>query len=226
MNDTPRDLLALLHNPQALDAEMRQRLVNALLFPDSPHKVTYQEFLDWVGEDSMAEWVDGEISVSTPASKQHQMICGFLNALIQPFLQVHNLGELILPPFQMKLQTSGREPDLLFVARQNLSRLKDNYLDGPADLVVEITSPESLGRDRGEKFSEYEQAGIPEYWLIDPLRHRAEFYQLDEQGLYRLVPPDESVIYHSQVLSGFWLPVTWLWQPPPILEALKQLGLI
>lgn len=46
--------------------------------------------------------------------------------------------------------------------------MKETYLDGPADLVVGIVSPDSVGRDRGEKFYEYAQGGVPEYWLIDP----------------------------------------------------------
>jgi Uma2 family endonuclease len=80
----------------------------------------------------------------------------------------------------MKLAQSGREPDLLFVAQTNLERLKETYLDGPADLVVEIVSPEGVGRDRGVKFYEYAQGGVPEYWLIDPQTEWAEFYRLEE----------------------------------------------
>ena len=52
------------------------------------------------------------------------------------------------------------------MASERLDRVHRTYLDGPADLVVEIVSPESAGRDRGEKYYEYEAAGIPEYWLL------------------------------------------------------------
>jgi len=92
--------------------------------------------------------------------------------------------------------------------------------------VVEIVSPESAGRDRGEKFYEYEQAGIPEYWLVDPSREEAEFYQLDAQGHYHLILPDAEGIYRSRVLRDFWLRVTWLWQPPRVLDVLRELSLI
>ncbi len=53
----------------------------------------------------------------------------------------------------------SRLPDIIFVAKENLSRVKENHLDGPADLVVEIISTESRSHDRGEKFYEYEQGG-------------------------------------------------------------------
>ena len=72
----------------------------------------------------------------------------------------------------------GREPDILFIAREHLDRFRDTYLDGPADLVVEIISRDSRARDRGDKFYEYEQGGVREYWLLDYLRRQAEFYQL------------------------------------------------
>lgn len=126
----------------------------------------------------------------------------------------------------MKLARSRREPDLLFVSSAHLERLKETYLDGPADLVVEVASPESAGRDRGDKFYEYEQAGIPEYWLIDPVRERAEFYQLDDQGHYHLVLPDAEEVYRSRILSGSWLHMSWLWQRPPVLDVLHELRVL
>ena len=54
--------------------------------------------------------------------------------------------------------------------------MQATYLDGPADVVVEIISPESRLRDRGEKFAEYEMGGVREYWLIDSERHEADWY--------------------------------------------------
>ncbi len=83
-----------------------------------------------------------------------------------------------------------------------------------------------MGRDRGEKFYEYEQAGIREYWLIDPQREQAEFYPLTPEGRYRLTLPDAEGVYRSAVLPGFWLRVAWLWQPSRVLEALRELALI
>lgn len=126
-----------------------------------------------------------------------------------------------------EVHPSGREPDLMFVTRERMQLVQPTFLDGPADLVVELVSPESIGRDRGEKFVEYEAAGVREYWLIDPIRQQAEFYLLGADGRYRLGPLDEG-IYRSQVLAGFWLRVAWLWQKPlpPVLSVLKELAII
>jgi Uma2 family endonuclease len=215
-----------LQEPVVLDADLRRQLLEALLTPARPRKMTYDEFLVRADEDTLAEWVNGEVVMYSPASGQHQDISFFLAQIIDFHVKSKQLGKVRLPPFQMKLAQSGREPDLIFVATGHLDRLKPTYLDGPADLVVEITSTESLARDRGEKFYEYEQARIPEYWLIDPTRERAEFYRLDAQGRYDLIPPDADGIYRSPVLSGFWFRVDWLWSLPPPSVVLRELQLI
>jgi len=174
--------------------------------------MTYEEFLAWADEDTLAEWVDGEAVMYSSASRRHQDMVGFLYKVLYAYVQLHHLGVVIQAPFQMKLER-GREPDLLFVARAHLGWLKETHLEGPADLVVEIVSPESLARDRGTKFDEYETGGVQEYWLLDPDRQWAEFYHL-EKGRYRPTFSGDAGIYRSHVLPGFWLRVEWLWQEP------------
>ncbi len=189
--------------------------------------MTFEEFLEWVDEDTHAEWVGGKVIMTSPASDIHQDVKGFLYLILRGFIRARNLGWIRDNPFLMRLPNApaGREPDILFLRREHLGRLHPTYLDGPADLVVEIISPESLARDRGEKFVEYETAGIPEYWLIDPIRRRAEFYSLNSAGQYRSVDPDAQGIFRSQVVDGFWLRVEWLWQDPLPLEedALREI---
>ncbi|MGH2515350.1 MAG: Uma2 family endonuclease [Ktedonobacterales bacterium] len=192
----------------------RQLLALLTTMPQPEFPMTYEEFLDWADEDTLAEWVDGKVIMTSPASVRHQLVSKFLLKLIDTFVEVHALGVVLLPPMQMKLATSGREPDLLFLSADHRDRLKKTRLEGPADLVVEVISPESFSRDRGDKFSEYETAGIPEYWLIDPDREVAEFYQLDARGRYQLLAAGADDIYRSRVLPGFWLRVGWLWQDP------------
>ena len=198
-----------------ISAALRQQLIEVLSAPPelAMPKMTYEEFLAWADEDTLAEWVDGEVVMTSPASRQHQAIGSFLEKLMGVYVEHQDLGVVLRAPFQMKLAHSGREPDLIFVATANLHRLQATYLDGPADLAVEIISPESVGRDRGEKFYEYEQDGVPEYWLIDPQTQRAEFYRLVE-GRYRLAFESKEGEYRSLVLPDFWLRVEWLWQDP------------
>ncbi|PYS90953.1 MAG: hypothetical protein DMF64_13570 [Acidobacteria bacterium] len=192
-------------------------------------RMTFEEYLALDDERTMSEWVDGEVIFMSPVAQKHQEIMLFLAQTLGLYVQVHNLGRILLPPFAMKLaaQRRGREPDLSFVSRDRTHLILRTYLDGPADLAVEIVSPESIGRDRGEKFVEYEQAGIKEYWLIDPDRERAEFYELGADGRYRAAQIEPEGVYRSQVVPGFFVRVAWLWQmPAPTLDALRELKLL
>ena len=191
--------------------------------------MTYEEFLDWADEDTLAEWVDGRVVMTSPASFPHQKLKTFVAGILSKYVQVHQLGEVVDAPFQMKLpSSSGREPDAIFVTKEHLSRLKPparpTYLDGPGDLVVEVVSvPESVKRDRVEKLKEYRQGGVPEYWILDPDRQQADFYQVDARGAYRHVAPNAQGIYRARAVRDFWLNVAWLWQDPlPDVEQVVQ----
>lgn len=208
---------------------VRQRLTDLLLTcaasPQQPPSMTYQEFLEWADEDTLAEWVNGEIVMSSPASYWHQNVIDFLVSVLRIYVETRQLGIICSAPFQMKLKPAGREPDLIFLAKPHLDRLKSTYLDGPADLVVEIVSPDSVARDRGEKFSEYEAGQVPEYWLIDPIRTWAEFYHLNQEGRYITAFAGKEGVYQARTIPGFWVRVEWFWQEPlpPALHALAEI---
>ena len=192
--------------------------------------MSYAEFLDWCDEDTRAEWVDGEVIIVSPASLAHQTLVGFLLKILDTYVEQRELGQVIAAPFQMKTgpELPGREPDLLFIARENLGRLEGVYLDGPADLAIEVVSRGSRLRDRGEKLAEYEMGGVREYWVIDPEERRADFHVLAEDGRYERRRTDEDGVYLSEVIAGFRLREAWLWQKPlpKALSVLKELGVV
>ena len=197
--------------------------------PAEAHGMTFEEFLTRFDEDDHVEWVGGEVIRMSPATDRHQDLFRFLFSLLNHHVEAHELGWLRSGPFVMWLAgpNRGREPDILFVAEERRDLVKDTILDGPADLVVEIVSRDSVGRDRGEKFVEYEEAGVREYWVIDPLREQAEFYRL-EDGRYRLTPLDAGGWYASTAVEGFRLRPDWLWRDPlpKVLDAARELGLV
>ena len=101
------------------------------------------------------------------------------------------------------------QPDVLFIARERLSIISD-VINGPADLVAEVISPESRRRDRFDKRDLYEQHGVREYWLLDPEAQTVEVFHLVD-GQYRLLGrwrPSE--IAASRLLEGFTVPVAEL----------------
>ena len=175
----------------------------------------YDEWLAWEGEGQHSEWVDGEVIVFMPPTIRHAQLIRFLAHVLGIYIEPRRLGELLVTPVEMRLERSAREPDILFVAEAHRDRLQPQRLLGPADLVVEIMSDDSTRRDRVDKFREYQDAGIPEYWLLDPRpgRQRSDVYHLVD-GIYRAAPLDADGRYHSAVLPGFWLRPDWLWQEP------------
>ena len=122
-------------------------------------------------------------------------------------------------------QQRGREPDIIYVAPENEGRLLDNYLDGPADLAIEVVSPGSEAVDRGDKFKEYERGGVREFWLLDPHRREALFYIRGENGLFRAGAIHNGE-YQSQVLPLVKLRVERLWEQPIAIEILRGWNLI
>lgn len=190
--------------------------------------MTYEQFLEWDGENQHVEWVDGKVVSMPPISGEHSDVATYLITLFTMFLAHHKIGAIKADPFQMKTGPNlpGRAPDILFVAKRHLRRLHPTFLDGPADLVVEIISPGSQSVDRVQKFREYQEGGVREYWLIDPARPRAEFYRRGRNGLFRLFPIGPDGIYRSLAMKGFWLKVDWLWGRPPVTAVVKELGIV
>jgi Uma2 family endonuclease len=193
----------------------------------SPTAMSYEDFLR-AYDGIHAEWVNGEVVPMTPVSPRHQQVAIFLSALFQHFCEQRNTGTVLSAPVQMKVGEAAREPDVMVLTPEHADRIRPSCVEGPADLVVEIISPESRGRDRGDKYYEYEQAGVREYWLVDPQRKQAEFYRLTTDGVYELVRSDDRGRFESRVLPGLWIEVDWLWQEPlpPLLGVLKEWGLV
>ncbi|MGQ9658377.1 MAG: Uma2 family endonuclease [Fimbriimonadales bacterium] len=190
--------------------------------------LTFEAFLQQY-TDTRAEWVDGEVFPAMPVSVIHQKASSFLFALLKSWVEYHRLGEVYHLPLLVKLplpdgREVAREPDIVVILNTHSGRFADQYFDGAPDLVVEIVSPASRHTDRFVKYEEYESAGVPEYWLIDPDRRYAEFFQRDEAGLYRVACSGSAGTYRSRVLDGFWLELDWLWIHPPLWDALRQLG--
>jgi Uma2 family endonuclease len=192
--------------------------------------MTYEEFLKADFGEQRVEWVDGEIEFMGTVSREHSRLVLFLAALIRHFLEVGNLGEVHSETFNMRLPSrpSGRNPDVLAVLADHVDRIKKNHVDGPADLVIEVVSPDDRSRDTVRKVVEYGAAGVPEYWIIDPERKEAVFLVLGEDGHYATVDPDAEGVYRSTVVEGLWLRVGWLFQEPlpPLMDILREWKLV
>ena len=171
------------------------------------------------------EW-EGSLIETDPSSDEHARGSGFLGSVIGAYAEETDAGLAMPDQFAQRLDPETiRVPDVSFFKKDSLGKIKPTFSECGADFVIEIVSPDSRLRDRGEKFYEYERAGVEEYWIVDPDRRSAEFYRLHE-GVYRPVLPDGEGKVHSSALPGFFIRVEWLWNRPKVLDALRELGVV
>jgi Uma2 family endonuclease len=150
----------------------------------------------------LVEFTDGNIKVLPTPTQQHQLILAFFYRTLYAFLAP--LGGLVLFA-ALRLQVRPgkfREPDLLLLIDKADPRAQDRYWLG-ADLVLEIVSPDDPERDTVEKVADYAEAGIPEYWIVNPLEGTITVLALEagayaEHGVFR-----RGEQAASKLLSGF-----------------------
>lgn len=177
--------------------------------------VSLEEYMERYAADR-CEYVEGMVIRVAANEIAHIRIEHYLYNLLDEFFGRRPIGQVIAQPFVMRLEefpNRRREPDLLIVMKDNPSEIKGSYIDGPADIVIEIVSEESIERDRGEKFAEYETGRVGEYWLLDYLREEAQFYRrINDRFVVQTLDANQQ--YRTPLLPDFILDVATLWRDP------------
>jgi Uma2 family endonuclease len=177
-----------------------------------PH--TYKDFCERISEDQKADLIDGVIYMASPENTDANEMFVWLIALFHDFVEFYDLGKVYGSRVAARLtDKTAPEPDILFVSKKHLQRVKRGGVEGAPDLAVEIVSPDSIDRDYNLKRVKYEEAGVPEYWIIDEIEETVALLRLSADGKYREVRPKKGE-YHSTVLKGFWLRPEWLFHSP------------
>ncbi len=189
---------------------MKPRLLK-LAARAGPH--TWEDFCALVREDQKADLINGVIYMASPENTDANELFLWLITIINLYVRRKNLGRVYGSRVALHLADKhGPEPDIAFVARKHLHRVKRGGVEGAADLALEIVSPESVERDYYLKRELYEEHGIPEYWIVDEMDQTVTLLRLTK-GKYREVRPKKGAL-HSEALPGFWLRPEWLWQEP------------
>lgn len=189
-------------------------------------RYTFDEFLR-AFDGQHAEWLpSGQVEVRPMGTSAfHVALIQWLVSVLETYLSLTTGGQVFSESFVQRLAPDlpAREPDVLVVLPENAQRVKPTHLDGAADLVIEVVSLESVERDYGAKFREYEQGGVREYWVIDPDRRIVDVHVLGEDGRYVRQHPDEAGRVRSVVLPRLAITPETLWQTPKpaTLETLK-----
>lgn len=162
-----------------------------MTLPRKNRKYTYVDYLSWP-EDERVEIIDGDSYLLAAPSRIHQKVLSELHRQIANFL-VGKECEVYPAPFHVVLDLEGNtsneediqhifEPDITIVC--DTSKLDDAGCKGTPDMIVEVISPSTARRDKIVKFNKYEQAGVKEYWIIEPQEKIVSVFTLQENLRY------------------------------------------
>jgi Uma2 family endonuclease len=163
---------------------------------------TETDYFNLPDSSRLVELSEGELSIMPPPSFTHQKILDNLYSILKAFVVEHDLGVTIFAPLAVRLWPGKiREPDILFYTHAHQDRI-DEQVSAPPDLAAEIISPGTRKTDRHDKFYEYAQAGITEYWLVAPEAKTVEVFVLSDGAYTLLVKAGIEETVNSHLLPG------------------------
>ncbi len=176
-------------------------------------KYTHADLLTMPDDGKRREILDGDLYVTPSPLNYHQKILLNLTFAFCKFLETHPLGEVRFAPLDVIFSEHDvLEPDLLFVLNEHREFLQD-WVRGAPDLVVEILSPATEGRDRVLKLKAYARYGVGEYWIVDPAKQVVEVNRLTETGYELAAKRTRGEVIETPLLPGFALPADDILRP-------------
>jgi len=175
---------------------------NALYAPQEERRYTYDDYASW---DDGRRWelIDGIPYAMSAPTTTHQRILREFSALIYRFLKGKTC-EMFIAPFDVRLNVDEGDdtvvqPDLLVVCDR--AKLDEKGCKGAPDFIIEILSASTVQHDRVVKFNLYRDAGVREYWIVDPDTKLVDAYLLKD-GQYRSTQYASADNAPVQVLPG------------------------
>ena len=145
---------------------------------------TYADYLTWRLEEYV-ELIRGKIFRMSPSpNREHQRVSRRLTAYFLPFFEQGDC-ELFIAPMDVRLFGKAEEKDTLTVVQPDLfvvcdpSKMHFSACFGAPDFIVEILSPSTSRKDVTDKYDLYQEAGVREYWIVDPVHHLLEQHVLE-----------------------------------------------
>lgn len=166
----------------------------------TPPPRTMLEVYQGLPEGTLAQLIHNQIYMSPAPTSSHQIVLGKIFNQLYDFVEKSNLGQVIVAPVDVYLNRNNAfQPDIIFIATNNLQNLKESGYYGAPDLVIEILSPGTWRFDKEDKRDEYERSGVKEYWMIEPVDKSTEGFVL-QNNEFQPVPSEAGKII-IQLLS-------------------------
>lgn len=119
-----------------------------------------------------------------------------------------DLGMVLPGPVDVELAPhTVLQPDILIMLKAGFGKLTDTHIIGPPDLVIEVSSPGTIGYERREKQDAYARGEVPEYWIVNPEAKAVEVLVLEANGYRSLSVFRKQTILPSRVVPEFAIPV-------------------
>jgi Uma2 family endonuclease len=167
---------------------------------------TYEDYARLPDDGWRYEVIKGVLHMTPAPRTKHQKVVGKLYSALARFVEEHSLGDLYFAPIDVILShrlATPVQPDLVFITKERLDIIKDKFIEGVPDLIVEVLSSSNWLDDRREKYEVYAEAGVREYWIVDPNLRAIEVFVL-RKGEYALVGKFGSgERVQSEVIDGF-----------------------
>ena len=208
---------------EAPDAKLVIERAQAILADEAERRRAFRE---WLRDDVKAEFINGEVIMHSPVKRRHLDATQNLLTLLRVYVHLHDLGAVDSEKALVGLTRNDYEPDICYWNAETAASFQDDQMEHPApDLIVEVLSKSTTGRDRGVKFEDYAAHGVREYWIIDPVRKSVEQYQLDEPtmafaSVVTLYVDDQ---LDALTVPGFRIPVRAIFDKQANMEALQAL---
>ena len=139
-------------------------------------------------EGTLCEVIENVLYMSPAPKYNHQRLVTLFTIRIGNYVESQQKGIVITSPFDVYLENllSAVQPDVLYVSKENSDILKeDGYIHGAPDLIVEVLSTD-IQRDKVQKKSLYERAGVREYFIVNPKDNKVLAYALNNTSTYEL----------------------------------------
>ena len=135
-------------------------------------------------EGTRAELINNQLYAMAPPSRIHQELSFSIARKIADYIDFHNGQCKVYPaPFAVNLNADDEtyvEPDISVICDK--SKLSDKGCNGAPDLVIEVVSPSSRKMDYSTKNTLYSNAGVREYWIVDPDKEHTTVYRYEEDA--------------------------------------------
>lgn len=157
-------------------------------------------------ENEHAELIDGQLYAMAPPSRIHQKLVSEFTQIIGSYIKSNSGNCEVYPsPFAVNLDAEDKdwvEPDISVICDKN--KLTDRGCSGAPDLIIEIVSPGSRKMDYNLKNALYSNAGVREYWIVDPVTDRTTIYHYEEDAAPIIIPFSEPItvgIYQNLIIK-------------------------